>query len=275
MITLIPVGGLANRMHAIASALSLANDCNTHLRIIWYKDVGLNCEFHQLFQPLPYARVTLKSASLIDFILYDRPRRKNFWIPRVFQRILFDKCLYGSKVTILKSRDFDFLGWAKGKNVFITAYSLFYPLSCFPLSGCFIPKDGIQQRIREQYNLFNKHTVGVHIRRTDNVYSISESPTELFINRMNDEIQQHPETLFYLATDSQEEKVRLKSIFGERIITLDKEISRTTPTGIENAVVDLFLLSKTNKIIGSFYSSYTEIAAELSGIKRIIMKNGE
>ncbi|KAA6306506.1 hypothetical protein EZS27_041837, partial [termite gut metagenome] len=223
MITLIPVGGLANRMHAIASALSLANDCNTHLRIIWYKDAGLNCEFHQIFQPLPHTKVTLKSASLIDFMLYDRPRRKNFWIPRVFQCVLFDKCLYDSKVVILKNRGFDFHNWAKGKNVFITTYSLFYPLSGFPLSDCFVPKDWIQQRIKGQYHLFNKHTVGVHIRRTDNVYSISESPTELFINRMNDEIQQHPETLFYLATDSQKEKALPKGIFGKRIITLDKE----------------------------------------------------
>ncbi|KAA6324546.1 hypothetical protein EZS27_026138 [termite gut metagenome] len=271
MITLIPVGGLANRMRTIASALSLANDCNTHLRIIWYKDVGLNCEFHQLFQPLPYTKVTLKNASFIDFILYDRPRKKNLWIPRVFQCLLFDKCLYDTKVV----RGFDFLNWAKNKNVFITAYSLFYPVSGFSFSGCFVPKDWIQQRIREQYNLFNKYTVGVHIRRTDNVCSISKSPTELFINWMNDEIQRHPETLFYLATDSQEEKVRLRNIFGARMITLDKEVSRTTSTGIENAVVDLFLLAKTNKIIGSFYSSYTEMAAELSGIECIIMKNEE
>ncbi|KAA6326633.1 hypothetical protein EZS27_024282, partial [termite gut metagenome] len=111
--------------------------------------------------------------------------------------------------------------------------------------------------------------------RADNVRSISKSPTELFISRMNDEIQRHPETLFYLATDSQEEKALLKSIFGKRVITLDKEISRRTPIGIENAVVDLFLLSKTNKIIGSFHSSYTEMAAELSGIECLIVKNRE
>ncbi|KAA6344927.1 hypothetical protein EZS27_007480 [termite gut metagenome] len=275
MITLIPVGGLANRMHAIASALSLANDCNTHLHIIWYKDAGLNCEFHQLFQPLPYMRVTVKSASLIDFLLYDRPRRKNFWIPRAFQYVLFDKCLYDSKVVVLKDRGFDFLRWAKGKNVFLTAYSLFYPLRGFSFSGCFVPKDWIQQRIGERYNFFNKHTVGVHIRRADNVLSISQSPTELFINRMNDEIQRQPETLFYLATDSQEEKVRLRSVFGKRVITLDGEISRTTLAGIENAVVDLFLLSKTDRIIGSSHSSYTEMAAELSGIECMILRNGE
>jgi hypothetical protein len=178
---------------------------------------------------------------------------------------------------MLRNRGFDFFNWAKNKNIFITAYSLFYPLSSFSFSGCFVPKDWIQQRIREQYNLFNKHTVGVHIRRTDNVCSISKSPTELFINRMNDEIQRHPETLFYLATDSQEEKLRMRSTFGARIITLDldKEISRITPTGIENAVVDLFLLSQTNKIIGSVYSSYTEMAAELSDIECIIMKSEE
>lgn len=40
MITLVPVGGLANRMKAIDAAIALAQKVSTELRIIWYKDQG-------------------------------------------------------------------------------------------------------------------------------------------------------------------------------------------------------------------------------------------
>lgn len=51
MLTFIPVGGLANRMRSISSAISLSDGDNMH--IYWFKDQGLNCRFDQLFKPIP------------------------------------------------------------------------------------------------------------------------------------------------------------------------------------------------------------------------------
>ena len=48
-ILLVPVGGLANRMKAIDSAIKLSRKANSELHIIWFKDRGLNCRFDQLF----------------------------------------------------------------------------------------------------------------------------------------------------------------------------------------------------------------------------------
>ena len=41
-ILLVPVGGLANRMKAIDSAIKLSRKANSELHIIWFKDRGLN-----------------------------------------------------------------------------------------------------------------------------------------------------------------------------------------------------------------------------------------
>lgn len=37
-ITFVPAGGLANRMRAVASALTMARDAGRGLRVIWFKD---------------------------------------------------------------------------------------------------------------------------------------------------------------------------------------------------------------------------------------------
>ena len=85
----VPVGGLANRMKAIGAAVALSNDAQATTTIIWYKDKGLNCPFDELFEPIDDKLVTLRENSIFDLFLYDRPRKKNFYIPKFFQKLLF------------------------------------------------------------------------------------------------------------------------------------------------------------------------------------------
>ena len=51
MLTLIPIGGLANRLRSIASGVALARDYGQTLHIYWFKDAGLNCRFDDLCLP--------------------------------------------------------------------------------------------------------------------------------------------------------------------------------------------------------------------------------
>lgn len=64
-----------------------------------------------------------------------------------------------------------------------------------------------------------------------------------------------------------EVKESLKSKYPNRIITLLDDTDRNSLEGMKFAVVDLFCLSKTRKIIGSVASSYSQIAAEIGGIE--------
>ena len=45
--TLVPVGGLANRMKAIDAAIQLISGTDISLKIYWFRDQGLNCRFDQ------------------------------------------------------------------------------------------------------------------------------------------------------------------------------------------------------------------------------------
>ena len=51
------------------------------------------------------------------------------------------------------------------------------------------------------------------------------------------------------------------------------ELTRDSLDGMKMAVAELFALSRTSKIIGSYYSSYSQIAAELGNIAIEYVRN--
>jgi len=117
--------------------------------------------------------------------------------------------------------------------------------------------------------LTNKSYVGVHIRRTDHTKCIEQTPLDFFIDMMNKEAFS---TKFYLATDCLGTKNKLKEMFKERIYTSDILLKRTSKEGVKGALQDFVSLSKCSKIIGTKYSSFSEMAALYGGIE-LIVKN--
>ena len=267
-ITLIPYGGLANRMKAIESVLHLIEDTSLQVTAIWFKDKGLNCRFDDLFCPIETDRFRLREATVSDYLLYDRPRMKNGYLPAVFQQMRFDRCLRDDEVTKLLYKQFDFRQWVLShRKSYISACVLFYENHRHKLFDAFVPLPALQARIDRICEDFASHTVGIHIRRTDNMDAINGSPTELFVQRMQEELQLYPETKFYVASDSLFEKNRMISVFGDRIIVLpDVDTSRNSVRGMQDALVELYVLSRTHKIFGSHQSSYSETAAQIGNI---------
>lgn len=66
--TFIPVGGLANRMRAVSSAVTLAQKTNTIIDIVWFQDWALHAPFKTLFCPKIYK--TLIYAKLLLLIIF-------------------------------------------------------------------------------------------------------------------------------------------------------------------------------------------------------------
>lgn len=271
-LTLVPVGGLANRMKAIDAAINIVKELECALHIIWFKDNGLNCPFNKLFQPINSQNIELKEAKMLDSIVLDRPRKYNLWIPKLFHHILFDECIYENKATTLFYNHFDFCTWAKGKKNYLASCVYFQPNQDRHPFRVFHPIKSLQNRIDTICQTFGNHTIGIHIRRTDNIASIKESPTELFIDRIQEEIAKEPDVQFYLASDSKEDKRILKEKFGQRIITSIEETNRNSLQGMQDALVELYVLSKTKRILGSVKSSYSETAAQISGIPCELLK---
>ena len=119
----------------------------------------------------------------------------------------------------------------------------------------------------------NNNTIGVHIRRTDNVNALKYSPTDLFVEKIKEELYQNSDICIYLATDDPNEEKNFISEFGNKIIIYKKHsLDRNNPIAIKDAVLDLYNLSHCRKIYGSYYSSFSDTAALWTGIEKIELK---
>ncbi len=115
--------------------------------------------------------------------------------------------------------------------------------------------------------------IGVHVRRTDNMSSTEMSPLYLFEEKIRAELRQNSNARFYLATDDCSIKDKLRNEFGTCILTYDPEqAERFTNDGEINAYVELLLLSSCKELWGSYWSSYSDMAAQLGQIKKTTIK---
>lgn len=119
----------------------------------------------------------------------------------------------------------------------------------------------------------SSQTIGVHVRRTDNNLAIEKSPLPEFIAMMQGYVLEEPDTSFFLATDDPVAEASLKETFPGRIITFRKSAySRAETAAIQEALVDLLMLSRCRKLLGSFYSSFSEYASMFHRIE--LLKTG-
>ena len=116
-----------------------------------------------------------------------------------------------------------------------------------------------------------KNTIGIHIRRTDNLESIQHSPIKKFIDYIYTAIRNNDNQKFYLATDDLSVKEEFIKLFGDKIITMDCVLRRDSEEGIKSALLELYILSSCSKIIGSYYSSYSELAAQIGNIPLVVL----
>lgn len=253
-------------MKAIAAAMRLACQIDARLDIIWFKDWGLGCRFDELFEPLPAfpAGGCLREATWTDALFLDRPRRRNFWIPQFFERLRFDRRIDEAETTRLMNAGTDFYALCRGKRVWMSAcvYFLCADDAAIPDDSfdAFVPIAPIQNAVRQQMELLGPDFVGVHIRRTDNRTSWEQSPTSLFIERME---ALPPSTRFYVATDSEAVKKELSDHFGTRVLTAPRAAERGSLSGMRDAVAEMYLLSHARALMGSAGSTFSMTAAKL------------
>ena len=129
------------------------------------------------------------------------------------------------------------------------------------------PSANIANKGRKVFERINENTVGVHIRRTDHVEAIANSPLELFFDKMQLEIEKR-DANFYVTTDDRTVEKALRDHFpAEKLIFYEnKVIDRDSKEGIEDATIDMLCLSKSCKILGSFNSTFSLIPSIMGGI---------
>lgn len=259
----VPSGGLANRMRAMASAWQMAQHTGVNVETVWFCDWALNAPFRAIFAPIEHKEMTVREGRTWELLTLDRPRKRNLRIPLLFQRLCFAQRIDEWQVTPLKNQGFDFDNWATGKNSYMSCYQDFgdVPNSVYKL--LFHPVDAVINEVESYRKRFSPHTIGMHIRRTDNQESIERSPLNLFTDAAQREIDLHEDTRIFLATDDEPTKQALKAQFGNRIITSDKPAARNGIAGIRGGLAEMWTLAATSTIYGSAGSSYSVMAAKI------------
>ena len=249
--------GLGNRILAMGCALSLAAELDYRLFVYWYADKTVGkASFDDLFETtaLPFELVGGYEALFMGKSLFTKKFRRNAIAP-LFRPLLLSK--YDKTTTPQKAhhnRDVSFSGYRK---ILIIKNNLFrddYDMTWLK------PLPHIAARIVELKNKFTPNTVGVHMRGTD-LHAIP--PVEKMILRMRAEVELDPGVKFFFASDGDKHGKVIEDLFGDRLITNTIPDRRTTAGGQRGAIVDLFGLASTSRIIGPRYSTFSFLASIL------------
>ncbi|GHU70366.1 hypothetical protein FACS1894184_15730 [Clostridia bacterium] len=266
MVLIEPVGGLCNRMRAIASLNGLMKQLKIDrtFTVIWKKNSDLNCLFNALFSDDPSFAIATSSFTFRNHTIV--PYKYLFYyISELYKSPSF--------VNIQNVREIDFIDRKHDKYIYIYTCHAFYAnqdYSCFhPTRELVTLANDIQCKIQK-----NK-TIGLHIRRQDNLNSIKYSPNELFHERIQTIMHTDPETKFFLATDDSEVRVEFMNRYKNRLIVQSQsDFSRKTISGMKYALVDLLCLASCKEILGSYYSSFSEVAGHY-GNKRVTILSSD
>jgi hypothetical protein len=250
--------GLGNRIRVINSLLNFleANNISDYsVKILWVKGNDLNASFEDIFENINRLVTTDVKKGSLNHVVYKLKYYSIFFLLKSFF----------SSFRNIKNHSQIQINSPGAKTVFLHTYHQFYDIKNNYLT--------FNSKILSRTKIPSSNYIGIHIRQGDNVQSITNSPTVLFETKIEEILKEKADSLFYLSTDSESLRARFKSLFGERIIVSDsKSINRSTLEGIQDAASDIFILSNADRIIGSYYSSFSEVAAQFRHISLEILK---
>jgi len=250
-------------MRALHSVLSLQPESLSNIKILWERSRYFNCSIYELFNVPGEILVEEWAMNLLH-----RAKCKlsgNIQRPAL-SKFKHDLILNDQDIIKLREEKYDFRNLLNYKSVYIETCQWFY-------TGTerfiyFQPNPEIADQVDSVTRNFDEHIIGIHVRRTDHPTSQIASPLSEFKKIMKAEINRNRNTVFFLSTDSKEVEKKLLDEFKSRILSLrNKELSRSSAKGIKDAFVDMLCLSQTNKIYGSYHSTFSHIASLMNDVE--------
>jgi len=273
MIIVEPMGGLGNRMRVIASGIWLRAQLQTKLIIVWNENYELNCPFDCLFEQSDL--FTIRKKNIWHRYLrsnYQQTALLRFWAKLINGLAGVSFCVDEADFPVQLPRgSADLYAVAhRFKNIYIRTCREFGDNQSALES--FQPVEEIALRVAEVARQFNEYTIGIHIRQTDNLPSVQYSPVRLFVSAMQEALAKQAATNFFVCSDDLQVKRDMVALFGDRVITSLSPTARDSTAGIVDAAAELYCLSTTRWIFGSYYSSYGEIAARIGHVELKVLK---
>jgi hypothetical protein len=268
-------GGISNRVKCIVSVWRIENKFWRKPILYWPKNPICGCHFKDLFENnlKEIQREELKSIlKEKDFEFFNDEKNimedysKKFLMTQNPRFILFKGEVpknFAKEMPAKEGQSIDFEFNRIPKK--LQKDFIFYLKKLKPL-----------KKLQNAINKFNNKNkinkcVGVHIRKGD--FIVKGGPgdfsiDERFIKRMREILNKNKKQKFFLCTDSDDTQKKFKDIFGDRIIIFPKtNFDRTEVIFTQEGLIDLLLLSKTKHILGTYGSTFTEMAWWFGGCK--------
>lgn len=272
-----PSEGLANRLRGLSSAMAVARVLRLRLAVHWAPSQGFSSEgFHELFandlrlwDQDRYQQALRGSAPIASEWLEPRAQRPRgpFDARSALRRIRGRGLVYDDAF-----RDLDEVLAERGvtglRRIARVRRRCVRELR---------PAPAIERRVADfaREHFAGRRVVGVHVRRGDALTSRAaalyrSSSDEAFAAAMSRAVADDPSLRFFLATDCEKTQEAFAERFRGRLVSAPKpfvaSVLHAPKQGQADALVDLLLLSRTERILATRRSTFGPMAALMGRI---------
>lgn len=277
-----PKNGIGNRIRALCSALAIGRATGRDVVVIWLPDMHCMARWGDLFE-------SIKDVVIIDFM------------PALSPNIYYHKFPCISVPSTRGSVD-GYYNYELEQDAYIDdtmPCDIYIESSCVlnnkhstwslqdKILRSLVPIESIQRRIDSfSYENDIPDMIGVHIRMGQPANGApfedtttycdearlgiekwrSSSDWRVFVGEMEKILRKSKTQRFLICCDRPDTIRIMKYIFGKTIATYDREVYDRSIEQVQSGLIDMILLSRTKFILGSNWSSFTEIAFRMSGI---------
>ncbi|HFQ14844.1 MAG TPA: hypothetical protein ENK41_00695 [Rhodobacteraceae bacterium] len=258
--------GLGNRLRAIAAAASIAGKTDRELVIVWHPDAHCDCRFDDLFQ---------YDGPVVSEPFIDTARALGY---RVYNYMEVEE---GAE----KDAPIDASGTA---SLYIrSAYPLNAPEAVTAVEDRFLRRLDPVAEIRDMIaSVRTPNDLSVHVRmqgglahealpyeapenwtpegRAQIDYWRGKSHYSNFFRRIDQLTDGAGIDRLFVAADSQATYDAFLDRYGDRVAWLRRDVYDRSARQLKYALADIYLLGHTRRMLGSSWSSFSDIARRLS-----------
>jgi len=258
--------GLGNRLRAIGSAAMVADRDGRELVVVWQPDHHCDCRLPDLFnyQGAVIEESFIKTAQSQNLSIYNYMEAED-----------------GSEKDAL-------IGLNRGRDIYArTAYALNSPLTDWDAENTFLKRLNPTPEVLDLLcGVQRKNALGVHVRMEGargsdhNSYDRPENWTPEgheqlhywraashhlhFTKRIDALIRERAADNLFLAADTPETYAIFAERYGDRLTCLERNVFDRSKLQVQYALADVLMLKDCQKLLGSSWSSFTELALRLS-----------
>ena len=267
--------GLGNRLRAIASGAAIANQTDRELVVVWHPDHHCECEMRDLFDYVGpvISESFAQEAPLLGIDTYNYMESEGGEKDRPINSNGGDIYFRGAFVAVS-----DHTNW-EAENRFLKSL-----LPAAPVRDLIAPFD-LSNHVAAHIRM--EGGAGLDGHEYEQVSNWTEKDHELlhywreksnfkhFITHIDKIFAKDPGAKLFLATDMQQTYDIFQGYYGDKLAFLSREVYDRSKEQIIYALADAILLSKCKRLLGSTWSSFSEMAMRLTDGYESIEMSGE